>query len=92
MKSNAQLPALLTVPELAARLRIGLRTAYNLCHEPDFPAMRVGGQIRVSEIALARWLDEQAAGERPTTRMEMDELSRAGHPTDSEASEDDAAR
>ena len=50
-------PELLTVDELAARLRIGRSTAYVLCREPGFPAVRVRGQIRILAAELASWLN-----------------------------------
>ena len=55
-------PSVLTVPEVAKRLRIGRTSAYQLCARPDFPALRVGGQIRVAEDALQRWLLGAAEG------------------------------
>ena len=39
-------------------LRIGRSTAYALCHQPEFPAIRVGGQIRVRTEALDAWIAE----------------------------------
>lgn len=52
-------PDLLTVRELAERLRIASQTAYRLCKTPGFPASRVGGQIRVPVDALEEWLRAQ---------------------------------
>jgi excisionase family DNA binding protein len=57
---------LLTVRELAARLRIGSQTAYRLCKTAGFPASRVGGQIRIPVEALEEWLRAQRDGERAT--------------------------
>ena len=47
---------MLTVRELAQRLRIGRTSAYRLCAGVDFPSVRVGNQIRVPEEELNRWL------------------------------------
>lgn len=53
---------LLTVKEVADRLRVGKNVAYKLCKQPDFPAMRVGRLIRVPEGALNEWVQAQATG------------------------------
>ncbi len=53
-------PELLTVDELATRLRIGRSTAYQLCREAGFPAVRVRGQIRVMAAELADWLKSRS--------------------------------
>jgi len=52
-------PEILTVQDLAKILRVGIRTAYRTCHRQDFPAIRVGKQIRVSKNALNKWLQSQ---------------------------------
>jgi excisionase family DNA binding protein len=49
----------LTVRELAERLRIAPQTAYRLCKTTGFPASRVGGQIRIPVDALEEWLHAQ---------------------------------
>lgn len=46
----------LTVRELAAELRISLRTAYTLVRTGQIPAVRVGSQLRVPRHALERHL------------------------------------
>ena len=53
---------LLTVKEVAGRLRVGQNVAYDLCKQPNFPAMRVGKLIRVPEEAFNEWVHAQAAG------------------------------
>jgi excisionase family DNA binding protein len=52
---------LMTVAELQTRLRIGRSTAYRLCKQPTFPAVRVGGQIRIPVDSLERWLAHTGA-------------------------------
>jgi excisionase family DNA binding protein len=47
---------LLTVEDVAARLRIGRTKAYELCNRQGFPALRVDGQIRVPEDSLRDWV------------------------------------
>lgn len=56
---------LLTVAEVAERLRIGQDSAYRLCRQDHFPAMRVGGLIRIPEDALDRWIEREAFGSHP---------------------------
>lgn len=62
-------PEMLKVKEVAQRLRIGLSAAYRLCRTPDFPAVWVGGQIRVPTAGLSEWLAE--------SRRETQEHARA---------------
>ncbi len=52
---------MLTVKEVAERLRIGCGTVYNLCRDPGFPALRIGGQIRIPVEALEAWIKERGA-------------------------------
>jgi excisionase family DNA binding protein len=45
------------VPELAARLRIGRRAAYEAVKRGDVPgAVRIGRTIRVSAYAVDQWI------------------------------------
>lgn len=53
-------PEVLTVPELASRLRIGPRSAYRLCARPGFPAVRLGNLIRIPVDQLEDWLRDEA--------------------------------
>jgi excisionase family DNA binding protein len=52
MTSTTEWPDLLTVRELAAYLRVSLRTAYQLVADGEVQATRVGGQWRISRAAL----------------------------------------
>ena len=52
---------ILTVNEVAERLRIHPRTAYRLVNNGTIPSIRVGRQIRVSARALDDYLDGQHA-------------------------------
>ncbi len=52
-------PSFITVAELAERLRIGRDAAYGLCRQEGFPAVRIGGLIRVPTAALTDWLENQ---------------------------------
>lgn len=48
---------LLTIPEVAALLRVTIDRAYQLAREGLLPTVRLGRQIRVSEDALLHWLN-----------------------------------
>jgi len=45
-KDEAQ-PGMLTVPEVAEKLRVNPQTAYRWVREGTLPAVRVGGTVRV---------------------------------------------
>jgi excisionase family DNA binding protein len=47
---------LLTLAEVAETLRVSRTTAYVLARSPEFPAARVGRQIRVPRARLDEWL------------------------------------
>lgn len=49
-------PEILTLPEAAALLRIGDRTAYDLARNQRIPAAKVGGQWRIRRSDLDAWL------------------------------------
>ena len=49
----------LTIRDLADLLQVSIRTAYNLVHEPSFPAVKVRGSIRIPASDLERWLGER---------------------------------
>jgi excisionase family DNA binding protein len=59
------LPALLTVQELADFLHVGKNVAYEQCHRPGIPVVRIGKQQRIPRDALLRWLDAQAGSGSP---------------------------
>lgn len=53
-------PAVYTVPEIAAMLRINVTRAYELTKQKDFPAIKIGRRIVVPKVAFERWLEETA--------------------------------
>lgn len=53
---------LLTPPQLAALWQIGRDQAYNLCHIPGFPCVRIGRSIRIIKSRLEDWLAENNGG------------------------------
>ena len=46
----------LTIDDIAEVLRVSTSTAYRLCRDAEFPAFRVGGQIRVRSKDLSAWI------------------------------------
>lgn len=60
--ATATQPELLTLRELADYLRVSIRTAYQLATDGAVPAVKVGGQWRISRAALER----QLAGQGPS--------------------------
>jgi len=46
----------LTVDDIAEVLRVSTSTAYRLCRDAEFPAFRVGGQIRITRKDLYAWI------------------------------------
>ena len=53
---------LLTADQLAKLWQIGRDQAYNLCHIPGFPCIRIGRNIRVIKSRLEDWLNENNGG------------------------------
>jgi excisionase family DNA binding protein len=62
---------LLTLPEAAALLHVSTRTLQRMIRRKDLPAFKVGGQWRVRESQLTRWIEgredrsQMAAGREP---------------------------
>lgn len=62
-------PDVLTIHELAALLRVGLKTAYTLAQNGEVPGFKVGGQWRFRRRDIEAWIDDrtrlaQKGGER----------------------------
>ena len=53
-----------SVKELSEQLGISLLRAYELCNDPNFPAVRISPRrIIIPVDCLNRWLEEQATRE-----------------------------
>lgn len=51
-------PAMLTIPEAAARLRIGKSSMYAVLHGDDPPrVVRIGRSVRIPAAALDDWIE-----------------------------------
>lgn len=57
-KTIDELPAVLTVKDIKILFGIGQVQAYELVHSEDFPAMKVGGSIKIPKHRLLDWIDE----------------------------------
>ena len=56
-KSYEELPLVLNAATVAKVLGIAPSSAYELMHEKDFPAMRIGNRIVVPKEAFIRWVE-----------------------------------
>ncbi|WP_043779474.1 helix-turn-helix domain-containing protein [Deinococcus ficus] len=48
-------PLLLTVPQTAKLLQLGLNRVYEMCRTGELPTVNVGKQVRIPRQALERW-------------------------------------
>lgn len=48
----------LTVPEMAARMKLSLPSAYTLVHSQGFPVLKVGRCLRIPTDRLEAWEEE----------------------------------
>ena len=55
-KNSRELPELLTVREVARVLRLSRSKVYELVAARDLPALRPGGRLRVTVIAVREYL------------------------------------
>ncbi len=59
IKSIEDLPAMLTIPQVALVLNISRTSAYGLAHCKNFPAMLIGSRIIVPKDRLVAWIDDK---------------------------------
>ena len=57
-----QLPLFLNANTVAQVLGVSISSAYELMHEKDFPALRVGNRIIVPKEKFCQWVEEQTEG------------------------------
>ena len=57
-----QLPLFLNANTVAQVLGVSISSAYELMHEKDFPALRVGNRIIVPKEKFCQWVEEQTRG------------------------------
>lgn len=58
-KSYDELPLFLNAHMVAQILGVSSSTAYELMHEKDFPALRVGNRLVVPKQAFQIWVQER---------------------------------
>ena len=58
--SIEELPAMLSVKDLQQLFCIGQVQAYELTHSKGFPAMKVGGSIKIPKHLLVKWIEDGA--------------------------------
>ena len=59
-----QLPLFLNAEMVAKVLGISISSAYELMHEMNFPALRVGSRIVVPKEKFCQWVESQTGGAR----------------------------
>ena len=59
-----ELPLFLNAEMVAKVLGISISSAYELMHEPSFPARRVGSRIVVPKEKFCQWIEMQTGGAR----------------------------
>ena len=58
MENNTELLRFLTLDQTADLLQLSRRTLLRMLRRKDLPAFKVGGQWRIHEPALAKWLKQ----------------------------------
>ena len=62
--SYDELPLFLNAELVAKVLGISISSAYELMHEANFPALRVGSRIVVPKEKFCQWVESQIGGAR----------------------------
>jgi excisionase family DNA binding protein len=62
MDESLESVKLLTLAEAAEVLHVSTRTVQRMIRARDLPALKVGGQWRLRESQLRRWLIERESG------------------------------
>lgn len=62
--SYDELPLFLNAEMVAKVLGISISSAYELMHEANFPALRVGSRIAVPKEKFCQWVESQTGGAR----------------------------
>ena len=61
-KSYDELPLFLNAATVAKVLGITPSSSYELMHEKDFPALRIGNRVVVPKKAFIRWVEQHTGG------------------------------
>lgn len=78
----------LTAHDVAARLAVPIRTAYDILARDDLPTLRVGRIVRVHRLELERWIrcnstSAATSGGRASTASGSRRGARTGKPPSS---------
>ena len=57
-KSYDELPLFLNADTVAKALGVSLSSGYELMHEKDFPALKIGSRIVVPKESFIRWVEQ----------------------------------
>ena len=61
-KSYDELPLFRKAAKVAKVLGIAPSSSYELMHEKDFPALRIGNRIVVPKEAFIQWVEQHTGG------------------------------
>ena len=61
-KNYDDLPLFLNVAMVARVHGVAPSSAYELMHEKDFPALRIGNRVVVPKEAFIRWVEQHTGG------------------------------
>jgi len=67
MPANDESLRLLSFTEVSRALQVSKRTLVKLIQQKEVPAFKVGGQWRIRESRLRKWVEEK---EHPTIELE----------------------
>jgi excisionase family DNA binding protein len=59
--NRMEVPTLLKIPEVAARLRLSRSQVSRLIAQERLPVIRFGRAVRISPMALQRWLEQRTS-------------------------------
>ncbi len=59
-----QLPLFLNANTVSRVLGIAISSAYELMHEKDFPAIRIGSRLVVPKEKFIAWVDQKSGGKK----------------------------
>ena len=59
VKSYEELPLFLNAETVAKVLGVATSTAYELMHEKDFPALKIGSRLLVPKEKFRQWVDSK---------------------------------
>lgn len=59
VKSYEELPLFLNAETVAKALGVATSTAYELMHEKDFPALKIGSRLLVPKEKFRQWVDNK---------------------------------